>query len=213
MARLKNSIIGQANGSVGNVVVTQWKGIGVMREKPQQVHNPKTPAQLAHRAKFSLMVAFLAEATDFVNIGFKHLADKKSAFNVAMQENIGNAVAGDYPDLSIDMEEVTLSRGKLRKLLNPTISSTVANTLELNWTDNTGNGNALDTDKLMVFAYDTDSLDGYCEVKVANRSETGYQMALPFEFSGKEIHVIVGLVKADGAKVSNSQYLGRVTIV
>lgn len=49
----KGSIFGTLSGKIGNVVVYERNGKQIVRSNPKQ-RDPKTPAQLAHRLKFSL---------------------------------------------------------------------------------------------------------------------------------------------------------------
>jgi hypothetical protein len=58
MAIPSNTLIGKTKGSVGNVTFTTWKGRNVIKEKSNSPANPRTPAQVAQRAKFSKITAY-----------------------------------------------------------------------------------------------------------------------------------------------------------
>lgn len=56
MAIVRSLAIGQARKSAGNLTYQTVKGRTLAREKPLYVHNPKTPAQEAQRAKIRNLV-------------------------------------------------------------------------------------------------------------------------------------------------------------
>jgi len=66
MAIVSNTLIGKSRGSVGNATFTVWKGRNVLKEKSTNPANPRTPAQLLQRAKFSRMVAYVALLVQFL---------------------------------------------------------------------------------------------------------------------------------------------------
>ena len=84
MARINQGILGGFSGKVGSVVGANWKGIHYMRSKAASVANPRTEGQVKQRTKFSVTLRFLQPITAFLRIGYKHYANKKTAFNSSL---------------------------------------------------------------------------------------------------------------------------------
>ena len=88
-----------------------------------------------------------------MNVTFKNLAVRMTGFNKGYSYNIKNVFTGEYPDLSIDYSLVMLSRGDLPNADSPSAISSSPGSLDFSWTDNTGKGKALKTDKAFVAIY------------------------------------------------------------
>lgn len=84
MGKIGRGILGGVSGKVANVVGSRWKGIDYIRAKPLSVANPRTLLQVNQRTKFALVLRFLQPNLNFVKIGYKNYAVKKSQFNSAM---------------------------------------------------------------------------------------------------------------------------------
>lgn len=153
MCKIGRGILGGVSDKVSNVVGAGWKGIDYIRAKPQSVANPRTLLQVNQRTKFALVLRFLQPNLNFIKIGYKNYAVKKSQFNSAMSFIQNNAIIGVSPDFEIDYSLVLLSRGNLAGALNPVFDLTTPGQVQFSWDDNSIDGNALATDKVMVVAY------------------------------------------------------------
>jgi hypothetical protein len=109
MGKISQGILGGVSGKVGNVVGGSWKGIDYLRILPASVANPRTPAQMDQRSKFITVINFLQPIKDFIRVGFKNYAVKMTQFNSAMSYNVKNAIAGTYPDYTIDYPKRSLA--------------------------------------------------------------------------------------------------------
>ena len=136
MAVINQGILGGFSGKVGTVIGGTWKGISYMRSIPASVSNPRTPAQVEQRAKFSAVGKFLHPLTSFLRIGFKSAAVKMSAYNAAMSFNLKNAITGIFPAFDIDYSKVLISQGSLPGALNPATVSATAGTVRFTWENN-----------------------------------------------------------------------------
>lgn len=88
MGVILNGILGGVSGKVSGVVGSNWKGINYIRGYAIPA-NPQTPAQQAHRAKMSLLVAVGKSLLDQVlNPYWAPLAVKMSPFNVFLSTNL-----------------------------------------------------------------------------------------------------------------------------
>ena len=212
MGKIKQGILGGFSGKVGNVVGGNWKGVDYMRVKATNVTNPKTEGQMAQRAKFQTVLAFLQPNIEFLNVGFKTDAVKMTQFNCAMSYNLKNAIIGDHPDYSIDYSKALLSKGTLAGAVGAAITSTETGKVNFTWSDNSTDYNANGTDKAMLLVYNPTLQQAIAVTNGEVRSVGSIDMNLPANFVGENVECFIAFKSADSTKVSNSVYIGNVTI-
>jgi len=212
MGTFKQGILGGFSGKVGTVVGSIWKGICTMRALAASVANPRTPAQLEQRARFTLLIHFLQTMTAFLRVGFKSQAKGMSEFNAAFKLNIANAITGVYPALAIDYTKVVLSRGPLAGALNPSITSTVEGVLDVTWDNNSTEANASPTDKVMLVAYNPTRQLAVTVAGGSTRITGTHTLTLPDNFVGEAVECYIGFQNANQSEVSNSQYVNSVIV-
>ena len=210
MGKINQGILGGISGKVGNVIGGSWKGIDYLRIKPTSVANPRTEGQVNQRNKFTATLEFLQPNKDFINVGFKNYAIKKTAFNAAMSEILGNAITGIAPDFSVDYADALLSKGSLSSVLNPSISISTPGEVSFSWDDNSVEVNANAVDKAMLLVYNPIKKESTIILDGATRSVGSDTVNIPFTYSGDTLEMYMAFVAADG-KVSNSSYLGSGT--
>jgi hypothetical protein len=213
MAIISHGILGGVSGKIGNVIGGSWKGIDYLRIMPASVANPKTPAQMDQRSKFVTVIKFLQPMVDFIRVGFKLYAIKMTQFNNAMSYNLNAAISGTYPDYTIDYSKALVSRGSLTSATGATVASLSSTSMALSWSDNSGAGAALATDKSLVLAYHTDTGTVVYNTAGASRSVGEYTITVPTELAGGTFETFLGFISEDGKLVSNSVYVGSVTLV
>lgn len=220
MGQIKKGILGGVSGKVGNVVGGSWKGIDYLRVLPASVTNPKTINQTTVRTKFAMLVRFLRSFTPLIRLGFKSEAVKQTSFNAAMSYNYHHAIAGEYPDLSIDYASVAVSRGDLPGAVNPVAASEEAAKVSISWEPNTGQPKASDTDVAIAVVYNPEQQDAIYTLDAAPRSEGSATLDVPASYSGQEVHVYMAFMVLDQAlggqskqAISNSAYAGSVTVM
>lgn len=212
MGRISKGVLGGFSGKIGNVVGGSWKGIDYMRIKPSSVANPKTVGQVDQRTKFTAALQFLQPLKDFVKVGYKNHANKMTEFNSAMSYTLGNAITGVSPDFLVDYSTALLSRGSLPGALNPEVESTVAGSVEVTWDDNTLNGTAAATDKSLIALYNPNKAEAIYTLEGAARSIGTQNLVVPTNYSGDDLEAYISFQSADGTSVSNSIYIGSVTV-
>jgi hypothetical protein len=213
MAIISQGILGGISGKIGNVVGGSWKGIDYLRIMPASVANPKTPAQMDQRSKFVTVIKFLQPMVEFLRVGFKLYAIKMTQFNNAMSYNLKNAITGSYPDYVIDYSKALISRGSLAGAYEASIASVSATEMTLSWTDNTGKGKARARDKSLLLAYDTSTGTVVYNTAGAERSIGAESLTVPAELSGGTFETFLGFISEDGTLVSNSVYVGSITLI
>ncbi|HET6558407.1 MAG TPA: DUF6266 family protein [Prolixibacteraceae bacterium] len=213
MSTIKQGILGPFSGKVGSVIGATWNGIAYMRGIATSVTNPRTPAQLAQRAKFATVINFLRPLSAFLRIGFKNYAIQMSGFNAAMSYNLNHAIQGIYPDYDIDYSKALLTRGSLPAALNPSATSTVAGTINFTWDDNSTETNASEDDKVIVVVYNPLKSQAVTITDGNPRTLGNDSITIPDSFSGDEVQCFIAFQNANQSVLSNSLYVGSVICV
>ncbi|AEW85375.1 hypothetical protein FCOL_02650 [Flavobacterium columnare ATCC 49512] len=211
MGKIGRGILGGVSGKVANVVGSRWKGIDYIRAKPQSVANPRTLSQVNQRTKFALVLRFLQPNLNFIKIGYKNYAVKKSQFNSAMSYILNNAIIGVSPDFEIDYSLALLSRGNLTGALNPVFDLTTSGQVQFSWDDNSTDGNALPTDKVMVVAYNPIKGESVYLSGGATRADLSQTVIIPNSYAGDELQLFISFMNAEETQLSNSIYIGSGT--
>ena len=183
-----------------------------MRVKPASVANPKTEGQLDQRTKFSTVLQFLQPLGGFIKVGFHAYAIKMTEFNSAMSYNVKHAVTGEYPDYAIDFENALISRGGLTGALNPEANSPALGQVQFNWADNSNDGNANPTDKVMVLVYNPEKNEAVYVTDSPERSTGTYTLTVPDNYADDTVHAFIAFINEDDNVVSNSKYVGGVVV-
>tara|TARA_R110002111_G_scaffold67940_1_gene110531 strand:- start:182 stop:823 length:642 start_codon:yes stop_codon:yes gene_type:complete len=211
MGKIPQGILGSLSGKVGSIIGGSWKGIDYIRIKPASVANPRTEGQVNQRNKFTITLEYLQATKDFIKIGYKSFATKKTEFNAAMSYVLNNAVGGIAPNFTIDYSLALLSRGGLSSVLNGTTDLTNAGQVSFGWGDNSTEGNANATDKAMVLVYNPSKKESISILDGADRTVGSQVVTIPGTYAGDTVELFMAFVSADGTQVSNSVYLGSGT--
>ena len=124
-----------------------------------------------------------------------------------------NAVTGSYPNYALDYTEVMVSKGGLTQVTGAAVNWTAAQSkLTFNWTDNSGVGNALATDKAMPFIYNKTKNETIYNTAGATRTTHTMDVTVPNNWAGDKVEVYLGMVSEDGALVADSIYFGELTL-
>ena len=213
MGTIKQGILGGFSGKVGTVIGSSWKGISYMRGQAQHVKNPRSAGQVDQRSKFNLALNFLQPNVPYIRIGYKSQAAKQTEFNAAMSYIVKNAITGASPNYALDYTKVMVSRGGLTQVTDAAASWAAATSkLTITWTDNSGVGSALATDKAMPFVYNKDKNETIYNTEGATRTTHTMDITVPSDWVGDKVEVYLGMVSEDGTLVADSIYLGEKTL-
>lgn len=212
MGKIGKGILGGVSGKVANVIGGNWKGIDYLRSKPQSVANPRTVLQVNQRTKFALVLRFLQPNLSFVKIGYKNFAVKQSQFNSAMSYILNNAIVGTDPtDFAIDYSFALLSRGTLSGALNPVFDLSTPGQVQFGWDDNSNEGNALATDKVMVVIFNPLKGESVLITDGATRADLSQTVVIPNSYAGDDLQLFISFKNAEETQLSNSIYIGSGT--
>lgn len=212
MGTFKKGILGGFSGKVGTVVGANWRGKDVMRSLPKASNTAPTEAQIQQRTKFAMTIKFLTPLQPIVTRYFGSDAGVKTRRNLAMAYLITEAIEPLGDDFVWNYSKILISRGDLIGLNNPTVTSNANQTLTFNWTDNSGQGDAKNQDKVLVVAYDPASKTTVFSLQIATRVNATGSFILPQYLSGATVHIWIATAAADDKLYSTSQYLGTAEV-
>lgn len=89
----------------------------------------------------------------------------------------------------------------------------ISGSIGITWTDNSGSGTALATDKALVVVLNPVRAEAVYETAGSQRSTSAHEIAVPAEWLGESVEVFLGFITEDGKDVANSVYLGSVEVV
>ncbi|MBK5214788.1 MAG: hypothetical protein JJE55_14140 [Flavobacteriaceae bacterium] len=214
MGKIPDGIFGGFSGRVGRVVGYNWRGEDLLRKAPRK--RPKdsgTEKQLEQREKFALVMKFLTPIQDVVGVYFGNKYRSKSRFNLAVGYNLSYAiidlVGGGF---ALDYSKVLLSKGGLRGMESGTVVAQPGRILELNWTDNSGQGSAAADDLVLAVVYSATQELFQIFDPAALRGEATIQLSMPTYFSGDEVQVWGTMVSADRKVAAISSYIGTAIV-
>ena len=211
MGIINKGILGGFSGAVGPVVGSSWKGINYMKTLPSKKSKTSSVAQIEQQLKFSLIIHFLQTFTALLEVTFKNYANEMTAFNSAFSYNIKNAVTGKSPDFVVDYPNALVSRGNLPNVAGPTAIAAAGGTIVFAWSDNSGTGNALPTDKVILAIY-CESMDTSIYT-TGNTTRNALTETLDVSaFSGKIVQTWIAIVSENENDASNSYYTGQLTV-
>jgi hypothetical protein len=219
MGTIKKGILGGFNGKVGTVVGSNWKQTAYMRSLASSVKNPRTPAQLKHRAKFKMTMEYLQPLAPLIRIGWKHFAKKnQSVFNVAFNYFFKN-VMGPYWvwELEADPRKILISRGTLTPAEQTSITighNPGVTSFTVFWRDNSDVGDASKDDIALIAIVNRHKRKSIISFNEFTRFRTigSGRFTIPKDWVGDQVYTYLGFVSADGKRVSNSVYVDLRTI-
>lgn len=212
MGTYNKGILGAFSGKVGPVVGATWRGKDVMRSLPKKGNRVASATQVLQREKFIMATAFLTPLNSIISRYFGNNTGDKTRRNQAMSYHMREAIQYVEPDMIWDFSKVQISRGDLLGLNSLNAAAGTGQDITLSWTDNSGQGAALASDKLVVVVYEETSKSSYYMLPAGTRNQGSSTVALPAYFSGLSVHVWVAVVAADDKKYATSQYLGTVAV-
>jgi len=207
MAKLTSGIFGPISGKVGGLVGASWKNISYIRAKPQKTTKPPTEAQIANRGKFRFLQELLVPFYPYLTIGFKNMARGKTEINVAFSENSTQSIMGTYPNLSVDYARFRLSKGTLPPLISVQATLAGADLMKVTWLPNSM-GTFDDQVMLVMYSPELKIADGF--VGGVKRRDKECTFRFNPKLIGKPLEVYMSVIALNGARVSNSEYLGRI---
>lgn len=212
MGTYNKGILGPFSGKVGTVVGTSWRGKDIMRSLPKKTNRQPTETQLLQRQRFTFTSGFLMPISNVLSLYYGLGSGEKTRRNQAMSYHIKEAVKYINPGFEMLFSKIQISKGDLLGIQNPAVAASNTGGLLYTWDDNSGQGSAKETDKLIVVAYAPEQDLYFTELKAGLRNTSAAAIALPDYFSGLEVQSWVTFASADDKSYATSVYMGAVTV-
>lgn len=210
MGIYNEGILGFFRGKVGRVVGSVVRGVHYMKGLGDFRADNPSQAQLDQRLKFALMTAFLKPLHGLITTGFPSAKNGPSSANMALSTNLKHAVTGVSPNFTVDYEKFMFSVGSLPKAVEAGLLSEGSAKLQFNWGIS---GDEAGTDMATLMVYNPVQNTYVTLANAAPRSALSFSLQLPTDFSDQIVHGWISFVSADKKKVSDSLYLGGLTLV
>ena len=213
MGTYNKGILGPFSGKVGTVVGASWRGKDIMRSLPKKTDRTPSETQLLQRLKFTTVSNFLTPMSTVLSRYFGLSGIELTRRNQAMSYHLKYAV--DYVDPIFEMmyDKVLISKGDLLGIQNQAVTAVVTDKLTYTWSDNSGQGQALATDKLVVVVYEPTMNLYYISLDDGTRADATATVQLPAEFNGLEVQSWITFAAADDKKYATSVYMGAIMVV
>jgi len=205
----KKGSIGSVSGTVGDVVLSEWNNIPVVRSRAKRSNKPATSSQLEQQGKMAKAVEFAVAVKKVLAIGFQDYAVEKSAYNAAVSDLLNFSITGQSPNYSINYKKVLISRGRLHMETNAAAKAEAGQVI-FTWTHEADEEIA-ENDKAILVVYCEALGKSLFTLKGADRN-TGAASIAVARFKGYEVHTWLAFISPNGANTSPSTYTGAVTI-
>ena len=211
MGKNYQGVHGNWTGKVGNVVGAMKDGRTILRIYQPIVANPNTAGQQLQRSKLSLVAEYLRNLANIVKLGFTPNMKYGTRWSDCIRENMRNAISVVGGAASLDYTKVSISNGNLDLPVSPSASND-ANDVTIQWTDNSGVGNALASDKLIYAIRNKDKNVWMSGDSTTARSARSFTIAMPSAWTSDTIYIYGFFVRADGSMSSDTMYLGEIIL-
>lgn len=213
MAELNNGILGGFRGKVGTVSGYTRYGRDVMRSATSRVIDKPTPLRIAQREKIKVATHFMKAFTGrkIFSTTFPNYGHGGSGYNRAMGVLLNKALKGSYPVYHIDFSEFLISNGPLPGAANAAAQPTPAQTIQFTWTDNSQDGTAKATDKVILVTYIPAKNEIIFSLDAGQRA-SGNAVLSTTMLAGYVAETWIGFVSEDGRLAANSVYTGQVVL-
>lgn len=210
MGTYNNGILGNFRGKIGAVIGSRWRGIHYMRSKSGPRTSGFTDKQLEQQARFGMAIRFMQPLHPVLKIGYRSQARSSTPLNQSLSDVLMDVITGVYPALVIHYPSVRIAKGTLPPAAQPTLSLTNGR-LQFMWSDDTTQAGASPTDQLLLLALAESGEPAYSLLQY-QRSVGQAELALPALAAGTVVHGYIAMASATGMEVSNSLYVGAVTL-
>lgn len=205
MAIVQNPIIGQARNTSGGQIFSNWKGLKVMRSKPLNVANPRTPAQLAVRRRTALLASTMRAVLATIRFGFIRFQSGTTQWAQFLKSNYATATQDNGTIASLITTALKFAQGTIPGTPTFDKAGTAGQVITLEWVNNAGEGTAAATDELCLVIVNADGSAVWAELGAAPRSAETYDVTVPAYITASTAKVYGFFINLAADDVSDSQ--------
>ena len=218
MATRKNpGIFGDYRGSVDTIVLSKWNDTYVTKSKPGPRRKKTTAVGLLRQNNvFGMVSSFFKSAKGLIKIAYQRpKVVKMTPYNAAVSYHLKNAITGDPDDPSIDLRLIKFSFPirRTQSAWNPVLVLEQGYNVTVSWETNPFPQKCTQLDdKVILIFYDANrgSFTGISDV--IDRSDLSFTEEFSDGFAEHELYWYMLLISADGKLISETEYLGMVTL-
>lgn len=214
MSIIKRGQVGDFNGKIGQVVISQWRGLTVGRSTPKASTKEPTLKQLNQRSKFGLVTMFYGNVSEFISIGHESDNTGPTAINLAVRNGLKNAITGVYPTYALDYSKLPIAGLKVKNEIDGGYQTSLVplaqGELEISWTVENPPLNPISkpTD-LATFVFYSPVKEKFVIARgAATRAMLKYTIQLPRPYVGDTMYGWMFFLSEDKTYVSASDHLG-----
>lgn len=206
MAKQSAGYLGGFSGRLGPAVGYMWNGKWCLRAHNPMVRNPRTEAQVEHRALFKQQVQLAARMRWAVTTTLTGLAREAGMTSYNLFVHLNQPAFGSADgQLQVDYASLRLSVGDVAPVELREMVWDDDNVLSVKFRSAQGS----QLDYVYLYVYVPERGEG-CLSAPVYRSDKRIALALPTFFAGCEAHVYLMAMSRDG-RWSDSLYAGSVT--
>lgn len=214
MGTIRNGANGGFSGKAGSIIGSSWNNINYIKGLPKLSKKPASQKQIEQRARFAAVLAFMGPIKDLLLLGYKgQNAGRATGFNMGIQHAMTYALVGAYPNYEVDKSLVQISKGMLTQPADVVVSSTVAGSLDISWSDLKNDLTAFGDDKVVVLLYNETQNFFMAYTDAGLREDGGTTLSIPANFSGQVVHTYLFYIYRERTKQSPSTYVAPIAIV
>jgi hypothetical protein len=209
MARIQY-IFSSPRGSIDNITFSKIRKTAYAKKKIMK-NASNTPKQQKTRSAFSVAVKLVQPMLGVIRTGFRLYTQTMSAYNSCMAYTIKNVVTEDF---EIDFTKVLISKGgSLFPAENPDCQLENQSII-ITWNDNSNEtGRSNPTDNSLTCIYNETRSEVVFNAAGAERNMGSQTLSLPTHWEqGNKLHIYIGFASTTDNNVSNSVYIGEVTV-
>lgn len=211
MGKCNQGVFGNWVKRVGNVVGRVVNGENIYSIYQPNVSNPQTESQQQTRSKFSMLTKLGSVIGGFLAITLLQSKGKGTWLSRFISINFKDGVTGTWPSYELNFPKLILSQGNVDLPYNPA-AELQGSDVNITWTDNSGIGNAKDSDKAMFLIYNKDKNASIADSEAADRSTRQASYSLPASWNGDTVYVYFAMQRVSERTASASMFLGQFTV-
>ncbi|MEB2778487.1 DUF6266 family protein [Algoriphagus sp. D3-2-R+10] len=219
MGKVTDDLHSGFSGKVGNLIFYQVNGQTLIRTKPGQRTGNTTPLQTYHQEAFALVQQFLSPLKKELAIGFDaYRKGAKRGIDRAKSLMLKNAIYPLDGAPVLQPEKMLVSSGDLTGVRDAFLTDLGSGKFTIEWTSNSWDGSARDSDMTFVVVYDTVHQRVFSVQGLRYRKDGYQEIQLPWltfdsgtEVPGVYVFFSFYSERSEKSMFSDSICLGKIT--
>lgn len=196
MATYHGGALGGFSGKVGSIIGSHWRDIDYIKGLHKRI-NRNSPAQLAQKEKWKMMVTFLSPLQAVLERGLSREDTRtKTAYNLALGYNLRYSVIKGEKGFEIDYKNILLSRGSLPGAAEIKVENGPEREFVVSWSPVLASPMVSGEDMVTVVmnCYATE----YHIIQTGERQDGMARLPFPEELEGKNFHFFIFFTSPEG---------------